>query len=101
MRLSFPEFFWSYEAEAAQSVGLATLAQFFQARKFVWTSGDDDFAADFVRDVMFTTELDHGCRSGNAQARLERAGLVVNAGVDDTAVVAALVARYGVFFFEE
>ena len=62
---------------------------------------DDDLAADFVRDAVFAAELDHGCGAGNAEARLKRSGLVVNARVDDAAVVAALVAGHGLFLFEK
>jgi len=62
---------------------------------------NDNFAANFVRDSMFAAELDHGRGSGNAQPRLEGSGLVINAGVDDTAVVPALMARHGVFLFKK
>ena len=75
--------------------------QFFETRKFVRVSRNNYFPADFMGDFVFPTELDHGRRSTHAQTRLHRAGLVVDAGVNDAAVVAALMPGNAVFFFEE
>ena len=49
---------------------------------------------------MRAAELDHGARTLDTQRRLERSRLVVDAGMDDSAVVAALVSADAIFFFE-
>jgi len=54
-----------------------------------------------VRDAVLAAELDHGRGSGNTEARLQRARLVVDARVDKAAVVAALVAGNAVFFLQD
>ena len=53
--------------------------------------GDDHLAADFVGDPSSCAELLHRLLAGPAVERLERAGLVVDAGVQDAGVVAGLV----------
>ena len=50
---------------------------------------------------MLEAELDHRRGSTDAKTRLQRARLVVDAGVNDAAVVSALVARDAVFFLQE
>jgi len=50
---------------------------------------------------MLAAELDHGRGSAHAKTRLHGTGLVVNAGVNDAAVVSALVTGNPVFFFEQ
>ena len=52
-------------------------------------------------DAVLAAELDHGRGSGDAEFGLERSGLVIDAGVDDAAVVSALVPGNAVFFFED
>jgi len=95
-----PGFFGSDEAEAGQAVSFSALAEVFEAGEFVRMGGDDDFATDLVGDVVFAAELYHGRGTGYAEAGFQRAGLVIDAGVDDAAVVSALVAGDAVFFFE-
>ena len=90
--LDLAQFFGADEAEAGQAVGFAALAEVFEAREFVGVGGDDDFATDLVGDGVFAAELDHGRGARHAEAGFQRAGLVVDAGVDDAAVVSALVA---------
>jgi hypothetical protein len=54
-----------------------------------------------MRDAMLPAELDHRRGAGDAQLCFERAWLVVNAGVNNAAVVAALVAAHTIFFFQQ
>ena len=42
----------------------------------------------------------HGRGSGDTQAGFKRAGFVVDAGVNDAAIVSALVPGHAVFFFQ-
>ena len=100
VRFDLAQFFWTDHAQAGQAVGFSALAQFFETREFVGFGRDDYFAADFVRDVVLAAELDHGGGAGDAESRLQRTGLVVEAGVDDAAVVSALVAGDAVFFLQ-
>ena len=50
---------------------------------------------------MLAAEIYHGSGSGDAQPRLERAGLVIDTGVDDSAVMSALVLSDVEFFLQE
>ena len=101
MRLDFSQLLRSDQAQAGEAVGFSALAQFLQPRQFVSVGSDDDFAAHFVGNSVLAAELDHGRRSGHAKPGLHGSRLVVDAGVNDAAVVAALVAGDAVFFFEE
>src|SRR5262249_14794698 len=53
--------------------------------------GDDDLAAADDLDPVLLAEVDHQVLAFDAELRLEGARLVVDAGVDDAAVVAGLV----------
>ena len=90
VRLDLAEFVGADEAESGQAVGFSALAEVFEAGEFVGVGGDDDLATDVMRDGVFAAELDHGRGAGHAEAGLQRAGLVVDAGVDDAAFVSAL-----------
>jgi hypothetical protein len=64
-------------------------------------SCNDNFPANLVRNSMLATKLDHGRGSGDAKARLHGTRLVVDARVNDTAVVSALMAGNAVFFLDQ
>src|SRR5262249_1271969 len=49
---------------------------------------------------MFAAELQHRCRPSNTKTCLQGTWFVVDAGVNDATVVAALVVRNFAFFFE-
>ncbi len=65
--------------------------EFLQAGKLFFGHGDHDFAAQLVGQVVFLAEFDHETRALDGHLGLEAAWLVVQAGVDDAAVVAGLV----------
>ena len=67
-RLDLAEFVGADEAESGQAVGFPALAEVFEAGKFVGVGGDDDFAADVVRDGVFAGDPDHGRGAGHAEA---------------------------------
>src|SRR6202522_78204 len=98
MRLDLAQFFRSDEAKSAQPVSFAAPPQFFETRQLGFAGGDDDLAAPFMRNAVLAAKFHHGRGSGHAQPRLQRSRLVVDPGVDDTAVVSALVAGDAVFF---
>jgi hypothetical protein len=50
---------------------------------------------------MRPTKIDHGASSFNAKPRLQRAGFVVKARVDHSAVVARLMKCYVLLFFKD
>src|SRR5690606_39063888 len=60
----------------------------------------DDLAAQLVRDAVLFAEADTLRLAGDAGAILERAGGVVDPGVDHAAVVAGLVLGNGRFLVE-
>ena len=63
--------------------------------------GDDQFPGHEVGDAVRQRELDHRAVAGRAHPRLQRAGRVVGAGMDDSRVVAGLVRRPGVLLLEQ
>jgi hypothetical protein len=79
------------QAEPRHAVGRAPLVEGVQPRHLLLRGGDDDLAAAVVLDRVRLAEVHHQAHALHAQAGLEGAGLVVDAGVDDAAVVAGLV----------
>lgn len=87
--------------EAFEAVLLAADFEVTQALDFGFGGGDNDLAADVVGDGVLAAEIGHEPDSADGKAGFQRAGLVVEAAVEDTAVVRALVAAGGVFFFKD
>ena len=75
--------------------------QFVERRELGCLGGDNNLAADRMRNTLLFAELHHGRGAFNAKLGLERAGLVVEPGVDDAAVVACLVQGDAGFLFED
>ena len=65
--------------------------QLGQGRQLALVGGDDDLAAALVGDAVLGAEAVHQLAALGAVPRLERAGLVVEPGVNDAAVVPGLV----------
>src|SRR3974390_2210944 len=101
VRFKFAELVALEQAQAGDSVGDSALMQFLKARDFVGSGGDDQLAALLVGNGVLGAEALHGGASGDAVARLERAGAVVEAGVNDAAVVSGLVGGDAVFFLDD
>ena len=87
--------------EAFEAVLLAADFEVTQALEFGFVGSDDDLAADVVGDGVLAAEFGHEPDSADGEAGFQRAGFVVEAAVEDTAVVRALVAAGGVFFFKD
>src|SRR3970040_356483 len=73
----------------------------FAARRLRLARRDDDLAAQLVADAVLVAEAHQLLSAGDAVLRLQRAGRVVDAGVDDAAVVAALVRRQRLFLLDD
>ena len=81
----------SMPAQAGHAVGLAAALELVQAVQLGGVGRDDHLAAALVRDAPLLAVLVHLARALDAQAGLERAGRVVDAGVDHAGVVAGLM----------
>ena len=101
VRLNFAQLFLLQQSQSGEAVGFSAIEQGVEARDLLGAGGDDDFAADFVRQVVGAAKFHHGGRALDAEFRLQRSRLVVNAGVDHAAVVSALVAGDTVFLFDQ
>ena len=77
MRFDFAQLFGADESQSVKAVRFSAPPQFFQAGKLCSCRGDDDFAADLVRDAVLPAEFDHGARAFDAQLGFQRTGLVV------------------------
>lgn len=77
------------------------MVEIFEANDFFFAGGDDEFAADIVGDVVFLAEGNHLANAGDGHAGFEGAGLIVEAAVEDSAIVAALVAADAGLFFKD
>ena len=86
--------------EAFEAILLTADFEVAEAGEFGFGGGDDDLAADVVGDGVLAAEFGHEPDSADGEAGLQRARLVVESAVEDTAVVRALVAAGGVFFFK-
>ena len=87
--------------EAFEAVLLAACFQFAEAGDFGFVGGDDDLPADVVGDGVLAAEFGHEPDSTDCELGLQRTGLVIEAAVEDAAVVRALVAAGSVFFFKD
>src|SRR6266851_905149 len=101
VRLNFAQLFPVEHPHSNQSVGLAALQQFLETRYLFFAGGHDDLATDFMLQLVFAAEFHHGCGSLDAKLCLQGSRFVVNARVNDAAVVAALVTSDAVFFFDQ
>ncbi len=101
MGFYFADLFGWEEAEAAEAVLLAAVVEVVETREFGGVGGDDKFAADFVADRVFLAEGEHLPDAVNGEAGFVGAGLVVEAGVEDSGIVAGLVAADGGLLFED
>ena len=86
---------------AFEAVLLAARFQFAEAGDFGFVGGDDDLPADFMGDSMLAAEFGHEPNPVHGESGLQRTGLVIEAAVEDAAVVRALVAAGSVFFFKD
>jgi len=93
MGLALANLFGRQPFQALEPVGQPPLRESFQGGDFIRRGGHDHLAAAFMGDVVVGAEPVHGLPPLGAVARLERAGLVVESGVDHTAVVPGLVRR--------
>src|ERR1041384_1921443 len=73
----------------------------FEPRQLAVIRGDDDLAAKIIGDAVLIAELQEFAAARYASRRFQRTGLVVDAAVNNAAVVAGLVARQLGFFFED
>src|ERR1035438_1908458 len=83
----------SVRVDASQTghpVGPAPAFELVQTCQLGGVGRDDHLPAADARDAALLAVVIHLARSLHAQARLQRAGLVVDAGVDNAGVVAAL-----------
>ena len=101
MRLVLRDLRAGEQPETLQAIGAAALVDRLQARQLALVGGHDDLAAPFPADPVGVAEFLHEPRALDAEAGLQRAGLVVDAGMDDAAVVARLVGGQTWFLVED
>lgn len=66
---------------------------------FTFVSGDDEFAYPFVSDAVLGAEVIKEMAPADAESVFKRAGQVIDAGMNDTAVPAAgLLSKYLILF---
>jgi hypothetical protein len=73
--------------------------QISQAWEFSPVGRYHELAANFVRDRMLAAEFDHLADDADGQPGFEGPRLIVEARVEDAAIVAGLVAADGALFF--
>jgi hypothetical protein len=100
MRFDLAQLLRPNQPKSCEPVRLATLAQILQARQFLFLRCYNDLTAYVVRDSVLTAELDHRGGARNTEACFQGARLVVHAGVNDSAVVSALVSRDAILFLQ-
>ena len=101
MRFDLAESCGIQPLETFEAVLGSTLLEIVKSGDFGVFCGDDHFPADFMGDSVFAAELGHEPNPAHGEAGLQRAGLVVEAAVEDAAVVRALVAARAVLFFKD
>jgi hypothetical protein len=101
VRLDLPDLFTAEAPQPVQPVGEATALELIEPRQLLLLGGHDQLAAALVGDALLVAEPVDLAGALHAEARLERAGLVVEAGVDDPAVVPALVSGNAVLRLQD
>jgi hypothetical protein len=99
--LSLPNLLRADAAEPFDAVGLSARVDLGKRPEILLADGDDQLPVDAVGDPLLVTEPEQAIAPLSAESRLQRAGLVVDARVDDAAVVAALVEGEPLFLLEE
>ena len=75
------------------AVGTGAFVERLHARQLRWLGGDQQLAALLVGDALIATEPRRGLHALMAEPGLETSRLVIDTGVDDSAVAPGLVAR--------
>lgn len=91
VRLDLAKFDCIQLTDVGDTVGRGPLPDGGESGAFDVVEGDEDLAALVVGDVVLAAELLEEVDAATAESCLERARLVVEAGMDNTAVVAGLV----------
>jgi len=99
VRLELAELVAVEQAEPFDAIGDAALVQLVQAWNLVWRGCHNQLAALLVRYSVLRTETLHGGATSYTIAGFQRAGAVINSGVDNTAVMARLMGGDAVLFF--
>ena len=93
VRLELADLLGPEPPHAVEAVRAPAALELVERRQLASRRGDDDLAAALVRHAVLLAEAVHELAALDAVPRLQRARLVVEAGVDDAAVVAGLVRR--------
>ena len=101
MRLSLAQLIAAEPAQSAKFIFRAALLERLEPGYFQLVGGNDHFAADLMFDGVLAAELRHLTDSLHGHARLQGARFVIEAGVQDAAVVRALVAAEAGLFFQQ
>src|SRR5258708_37990762 len=91
VRLDLVKFLRAQPSQAFETVRGTALEQSLQARNLVLSYGHDHFSADLVRNRVLPAELDHLPDAAHRQPRLAGPGFIVEPGMKNPAVVAALM----------
>ena len=86
------------DAQSRHAICDPALMQLLQTWNFFRAGSDHQLAALLERDSLLLTEAFHGRGPGHAIPRFQRAGFVVETGVDDSAVVPRLMSSNVIFF---
>ena len=97
MRLDLPQLLRSDRPQTGDAVCVTALLEIGEPIQLGFVERDDQLAAGLVGDAVLVGELLHARLALHAELCLERAGLVVDAGVQHAAVVSALVLPRPVF----
>src|ERR1043165_5455865 len=97
----FAYFFRRESREAGQPVGTAAALQLIEGRQLTLVAGDNDLAAVLMGDAVLLAEAVHGFPAADAVFCLVRAGFVIQARVNDAAIVARLMGGEMVFGFQD
>src|SRR5579863_4421173 len=100
MRLNLAQLLGADETKSGQPIRLAATAQLFQPREFLLVSRYNNFAADFIRKIVRAAKFDHLPRTLDTQLRLQRSWFVINARMNHSAIVVALVLADASFFLK-
>ena len=88
------------QTKPGDAIGNSPGMEFVERGQFIFVGGDDDFPADVDGQRVLAAESDHFGSTCDAHLCLVGAGLIVQAGVYDSAVAPGLMRGDARFFFE-
>ena len=100
MWFELADLFRRQPAQPSKAIGQASAMKFLEPGDLRLGGGDDNLSATLVGDAVILAKPIHGVAAFGAKSGFEGARFVIQAGMNDAAVMARLVCADAVFGFQ-